>query len=295
MSTSSRRRVLLTGATGRLGNYVLRELVSRGLTVTAWGGREGTVSFGVRVHPVDLVDADATAAAFRAVNPEVVIHTAAVSAIEDCERDPVRAGRINADATERLAALAAGARFILTSTDLVFDGERGWYREADVANPLSVYGRTKRAAEGHALAVPRGVVIRMSLLYGPALTNRSSFFDHMLAALRGGQSLKLFTDEWRTPLAFPAAAAGLVGVALSDFGGLLHLGGPERLSRLEMGQRLVRFLGCEPGLIVPTTRAEAGLAGVRPRDTSLDSALWRGWFPDPLPGWEEALTRMGIG
>ena len=80
--------------------------------------------------------------------------------------------------------------------------------------------------------------------------------------------------------------------ALSDFTGLLHVGGPERLSRLEMGQRLARFLGAGPAVIVPAGRADAPAAGPRPRDVSLDSSLWRRLFPAlPWPTWEEALRR----
>ena len=297
MSTSSSRRFLLTGSTGRLGSHVLRELVGRGLSVTAWGGQADSELFGTRIHPVDVSIPDVTVAAFREANPDTVIHTAAVSSVEDCERDPSRSRLINCDSTGLLAELAAEtrSRFVLTSTDLVFDGEQGWYRESDDPNPLSTYGRTKATAEQFTLAVPGGVVARLSLLFGPTLTGRHSFFDHLLSAVRGGRPITLFTDEWRTPFAFPNAAAGLVEIALSDYCGLMHMGGPERLSRAEMGDRLARFLGCDPGSIVPTTRAEAGLVAVRPRDTSLDSSLWREQFTGyQAEGWEESLAAMSV-
>lgn len=295
MSTSSDRRFLLTGATGRLGTYVLRELVSRGIAVTAWGGREGAELFGVRVHTVDLSIPDVTVAAFCEANPDVVIHAAAVSSIEDCDRVPDRSWQINCDATRLLVKLAAEtqSRFVFTSTDLVFDGEQGWYRESDVPNPLSTYGRTKAAAEPFLMSVPGGVVVRLSLLVGPALADRKSFFDHLLLSLRDGRPISLFVDEWRTPLTFANAATGLVEIALSDFVGVLHVGGPERLSRFEMGQRTAKFLGVDPVLIVPTTRAETELAKVRPRDASLNTLMWRERFTgNRMEGWEESLTAM---
>jgi dTDP-4-dehydrorhamnose reductase len=286
MTTTSPRRVLLTGATGRLGAYLLRDLWGRGLDVTAWGGRSD----------VDLCRPDATAAAFRQANPELVVHTAAVSSVEECERDPVHARRANEEATQRLADLAATARarFVLTSTDLVFDGDHGGYREADTAQPRSTYGATKLAAEQATLATPGAAVVRLSLLYGPGLAGRRSFFDHLVSEIKGGRLVRLFADEWRTPLAYPAASAGLIDVALSDFTGLLHLAGSERMSRLEMCQRLAAVLKCDPGAIVSTTRAAAGLAD-RPRDTALDSTLWRQLFPNAREaGFEEAVVR-GMG
>jgi dTDP-4-dehydrorhamnose reductase len=284
MTSFAPLRILLTGATGRLGAYLLRDLRGRGLDVTAWGGRSA----------VDLCDPDTTATAFREANPELVVHTAALSSVEECEHDPALARRANEDATRRLAELAAAgrARLAFTSTDLVFDGDRGGYRETDPATPRSTYGATKLAAERAALATPGAVVVRLSLLYGPGLAGRRSFFDHLVSEIRGGRPVRLFADEWRTPLAYTAAAAGLIDVALSDFTGLLHLGGPERMSRLEMGLRLAAVLKCDPGALVSTTRAAAGLAD-RPRDTSLDTSLWRRLFPDVrAAGFEEEVGRM---
>jgi dTDP-4-dehydrorhamnose reductase len=278
-----RPRVLLTGATGRLGAYVLRDLAGRGLDVVAWAGRAA----------VDLEDPAATAAAFRHASPTVVLHTAAVSSIEECERDPALARRANAGATRHLAELAAGAgaRFVFTSTDLVFDGDRGGYRETDAPGPRSTYAATKLAGE-EATHAAGGVVVRLSLLYGPGLAGRRSFFDHLVSEIRAGRPVRLFADEWRTPLAYPAAAGGLIDVALSDFTGLLHLGGPERMSRLEMGLRLAAVLKGDPAAVVATTRAAAGLAD-RPRDTSLDSTLWRRLFPGTGPaGYEDEVERM---
>jgi dTDP-4-dehydrorhamnose reductase len=90
-----------------------------------------------------------------------------------------------------------------------------------------------------------------------------------------------------------AAAQGLLAVARSDFSGLLHLGGAERLSRLEMGRRLAAFLGSDPSVIVAATRSRVASPEPRPRDTSLDSSLWRQLFPCRYePSWDEALKDM---
>jgi dTDP-4-dehydrorhamnose reductase len=169
---------------------------------------------------VDLADADAVAAAFAAARPDAIIHTAAMALISDCHRDPERARAVNVAGTARLAELAtdAKARLLFVSTDLVFDGERGGYREDDPPSPLSVYGRTKANAEAAVLAAPRGVVVRQ-----PAVRTVSDRPAVVLRRTDGsaarGRSVKLFEDEWRTPLGLATAAEALAAVALSDVTG----------------------------------------------------------------------------
>jgi dTDP-4-dehydrorhamnose reductase len=285
-------RVLVTGAGGQLGAYLLRELAHGEHVVTAWSGTRTGQLFGLPLTPIDLTNPIATADAFRAAQPDAVIHCAARSSIADCYRDPGRAEAVNVGGTRWLAELAeaARARLIYVSTDLVFDGQRGGYREDDAPAPLSIYGQTKARAEDAVRACSRGLVVRVSLLFGPTLIGRPSFFDQQLAALREHRPCPLFVDEWRTPLSLPAAARALVALAESDCAGVLHLGGPERMSRLEMGQRLATFLGADASVFVPARREDAPAPEPRPWDVSLDSSRWRGLFPQmPWPTWEKAL------
>ena len=288
-------RLLITGASGQFGSYLLREAAGRGARPVGWSGSTSGDRFGVSLKRVELSDVDRVAEAFRAARSEAVIHAGAISTVAECFRDPVRARQVNTRATTLLAQLAAeaGVRLVYPSTDLVFDGERGGYREEDPPAPLSVYGRTKADAEGAVLACPRGAVIRLSLLFGPSLSGRPSFFDHQVDALRERRPVTLFADEWRTPLDLLTAAQALLALAESDCEGLLHLGGPERLSRLEMGRRLAAFLGGGASAIVPARRADAPAPESRPRDTSLDSSRWRKAFPQvDWPAWSDALARM---
>src|SRR5439155_1040800 len=166
-----------------------RHLRAAGEPVVAWSGSQRAEVLGEPLTRVDLTDPAAVTAAFRAAGPDAILHAAAVARVDECRRDPDRARRINTDGSQRLAELAAdaGARLVLVSTDLVFDGERGHYREADPPNPLTVYGRTKADAEAAVLAVPRTAAARLSLLFGPCLTGRTSFFDRMLDAVRHGR------------------------------------------------------------------------------------------------------------
>ncbi len=290
-------RILVTGASGQLGSYILHELWQRGLSATAWSRRPNVESFGYRCHQVDLCEVDQVVEAFRAAKPDVVIHAAAMSGVGDCFRDPTQARRTNNTASRLLAELAQRqpARFVYVSTDLVFNGEKQWYQETDCPAPLSVYGQTKAAAERAVLAHPQHLVLRISLLFGPALNGRPSFFDQQIQSLRTGTACKLFEDEWRTPLSLQLGAQGLLTAAASDVSGILHLGGLERMTRLEMGQRLAQVLGVDQQLCMAVRREDVTAAEPRPRDTSLNCDLWQQTVPHfTRTNYEESLQAMGL-
>ena len=123
------------------------------------------------------------------------------------------------------------------------------------------------------------------------LVGRPVFFDEQVAALRQGKTITLFEDEWRTPLSLATAARALLALVPADVRGLLHIGGPERLSRLEMGQRLAAYLGVDPARILAASRESMKAAEPRPRDLSLDSSRWRALFPgEPWLSLEESLA-----
>jgi len=289
-------RVLVTGASGQLGAYLVRELVANGADVIAWSHSRSANLSGVSARPVDLTDSAATSSALSEARPDVVIHAAAEASVSKCAENPKRAEAVNARATATLAALcdATAVRLVYVSTDLVFDGERGPYSETDPIGPLSVYGRTKAIGELAALASNRNVVVRVSWMFGPSLVGRANFFDQQMDALRSGRPVRLFHDEWRTPLGLGQAARVLIEIARSDVTGLLHVGGPERMSRLEIGQRLAVYVGTSTSGLVSASRLDAP-GEPRPRDVSLDSRRWRVAFPDrPWITFEQAMTEMGV-
>lgn len=266
-------RLLVTGASGKLGGYVVKAARASGHEVVAWAGRGA----------VDLSELRTVEVALAKISPEAVIHTAAVSAVAQAHADPVLAMRVNCEATALLASQCP--RLVYTSTDLVFDGESAPYAEDSEAVPLSEYGRTKLAGEAAVLS-GGGAVVRVSLMFGPSLAGEPGFFDHMMASLREGRPLRLFEDEWRTPIAYEFVGKALVSLAAGDYRGLIHLGGRERLSRFEMGLSLAQALGVDPGLVVPSRRADLAAPEPRPRDVSLDSSRWQSLF-GPVPGYLE--------
>jgi dTDP-4-dehydrorhamnose reductase len=243
---------------------------------------------------VDLIDADAVCRALTAENPDLVIHAAAIASALQVRKAPERGRAVNVEATRVLAAWCTehGRRLVFTSTDMVFDGARGWYREDDLPHPILEYGRTKAAAEKAVLEVPDGLVARISLLYGPSKAGRRSFFDDVMDRLRTGERQAFFTDEYRTPLHYATAAKALVLLAESDARGIVHVAGRERLSRHELMLRAAGALGLDARLVRANLRADVPNLEARPADLSLDTSRLVELLPDlERPSIETALGR----
>jgi dTDP-4-dehydrorhamnose reductase len=269
-------RVLVTGASGRLGAYLLEALAVQGHDVRGWSGRQPEERAGLTLLPVDLADPAALDRALAEADPDAVLHAAAMGTAEAVRRDPERARAVNVAASRQVAAWcgARGRRLVFTSTDVVFDGRGSWYREEEPAEPVLAYGRSKRDAERAVLeAHPGAVAARLSLLYGPSRWGREGFFDRELAALRRGEPRSYFTDEFRTPLDYRTAATILARLLTTDTRGVLHVGGPERLSRFALMARVAATLGIDPALVRGNRRAEALTEADEPRpaDVSLDT------------------------
>lgn len=278
------RTVLVTGASGQLGQYVLRELMARGITPSAWSGQKIGQVAGVTLEPVSLLERKLIKAKLADLKPDVIIHAGAMSAADDVWKNPEQGRQINTEATKVLAEWADSnkARLIYTSTDLVFDGSKNMWSEEDEVNPLLEYGRTKAAAEPYVMATAQGLVARVSLLYGPTITGKPSFFTATLDAIRQGHSRQIFTDEYRTPLDYLSAAETLCALATShrDVTGVLHLGGPERISRYELLLRSAKRLGLNDSLIHPALASDTPMPEPRPRDVSLATRKLRAVLPE---------------
>ncbi len=263
--------LLLTGATGFLGTRLAPGLASDWSVVRASRRAQGPGA--VRL---DLEDPASVRAAFQDIRPAAVVHCGGAARPDECEADPDMARRLNPEAARLVAELSAraGARLVHLSTDLVFDGEKGWYNESDPVHPLSVYGRTKLAAEEAVLSrAPGSVVLRVSSVYGRPLGARPCFVDEWLAALSAGRPISAHVDQWRASTdgdQLPEVIARVL--ADPDLAGVFHWGGAERLTRYETALELCRAFGFDPALARPTRAADERKPAPRPRDASLDSS-----------------------
>lgn len=286
---------LVTGAGGQLGSVLVRWLARGGRRALALTSVSGPRPADGEAQPVDLLDADALAAIVRTTRPEYIIHSAAMTVVGACFERPLEAERMNVGVTRTLVELAAeaGARIVFVSTDLVFDGARGGYDETSEAQPATVYGKTKLAAEAAVLAYSRGVALRLPLMYGLPASSRTTTFMTQIAAMQSGAPLKLFREEFRSPIWLEDAASAIELVGTSDFAGILHAGGPERLSRLEMGRITAAGLGLSDANIVEISQRDLPASEARPADVSIRSELFKLIFgTQPGRPMAEAMIRI---
>ncbi|MBN2140532.1 MAG: NAD(P)-dependent oxidoreductase [Desulfovibrionaceae bacterium] len=280
------KTLLVTGASGFLGHNICG-LLRGSWRVYAMGRRRPPDLAGVRSLGLDLLDYKALKQTLAEVRPDAVIHAAALSLPNECQKDPERSRRVNVKASAELAGLCAdlGADLAFSSSDLVFDGLNPPYGEDRAPCPISVYGEHKALAEQEVLARhPGAAVCRLALIYGLPGPGAKSMLKTLLEEIAAGGRPRLFSDEFRTPLSAEDAARGLNLALEKKFSGILHLAGRERVSRLEFGRMLMDCLGRDRSGICAISRQDLAMAAPRPPDVSLDilRALGLGFDPGEI-------------
>jgi dTDP-4-dehydrorhamnose reductase len=277
----TRKKILITGATGFLGWYLCAAAQKEW---EVYGTTHSTLAQipHTKLLSTDLTDAAALAELFQTVQPDAVIHAAALSQPNVCEVQPEASWKINVQASWHIAEHCADLDIpcVFTSTDQVFDGQQGNYCETDPVAPVNRYSEHKvLAEEGMRSRHAQTIICRLPLMFG-ATPHAPSFLQGFVAKLRQGEALQLFTDEYRTPASGESIAQGILLALVSDIS-CWHLGGPERLSRYEFGQLLVEMLQVPVSLLQPCLQAAVPMAAPRPADVSLDSSLafGRGYAP----------------
>jgi dTDP-4-dehydrorhamnose reductase len=258
--------------------------------ITGAGGLVG--SYLVRAAPRDWevqgIGQSGLNSLFNKRPPDLILHCAALSKSMACEKEPGLARRVNVELTQRLCEFAKDKPLIFFSTDLVFDGTKGNYSETDAINPLTVYGRTKAEAERIVLANPRHTVIRLALNAGVSPTGDRAFNEEIHNAWRRGETLNLFTDEFRNPIPAVVTARAVWELAQGGATGLFHLGGAEKLSRWEIGRLLAqRWKDVEAKINPGSVRDYKGPP--RSPDASMNCAKVQKLLSFPLPRFSEWL------
>ena len=237
---------------------------------------------------LDLTDARAVGRCVRAFRPHVIIHAAAWTDVDACERDIPMCEAQNFDAVISLARVAEAldAFLVYISTDFVFAGDRGPYREYDTTGPLNCYGRTKWLAECTLSAANlRVAILRTSLLYGDApYFTRPNLFVFVREALRMGKTLCMVDDQYRTPTYAKDLARVCHYLAAKEVTGIFHVAGSETLTPYTMAQMAAAHLRGVRGKVLPIASSQRTTTARRPPHSGLviDRAMETlGYVPTP--------------
>ncbi len=294
--------ILVTGATGLLG----------GMCLWRWRGETGGLAAlvrepralpagawpGVRVVAADLARPESLAAAVRAVGPELVVHCAALTKVDQCQHQPELARALNTRASGALAAAAReqGAGFVYVSTDAVYAEGPGPHPEGDARGRLSVYARSKlEGEEAAAQAHPQALILRTCLIGWNQDPERSSLAEWIAATLRAGQEVPGFTDVRFSPLFTGTLARLMLRAARAGLGGVYNLGSRDGMSKYQTARLIAEGLGLDPELVRPTSQSQGNLAVPRPQDPVMDSRRIYAALaeePPPLAREVEAMLEM---
>lgn len=265
---------LITGAGGFLGANLGRWLEGKATRV---GLARSPLALGSydRFLNVDLRDESAVKSAIVAERPDVIVHAGALADHRTCQADPALAQTLNVDAARWVAeaAQSISSRHIHISTDAVFDGAHGGYRETDEPNPFSVYGESKLSGEFAVLSANPAATIVRTNFFGWSPSRKRSILEFFVTSLRSSTPVSGFTDFIVTSLYVSHLATLLHEIASLDYAGLLHVTSADALSKYDFGVAVARRFDLDSELITPAS-GSLGPEGIsRRRDLSLDTSL----------------------
>lgn len=257
-------RLFITGGSGLLGSKFAR-FADDYEVITTYNSnpRENAVK-------LDITDGKDVKDKIESLNPDLVVHSAALTNVDYCEDHQEEAYKINAQATLNIAEACkkADAKLIYVSTDFVFDGEEGSYPEDHKTNPVSYYGLSK--LKGEEFVQNTGVnyaITRVSVLYG--WHTNFNFVTWVIDELKAGNQINIVTDEYNSPTYADNAAEAILNIYTKDKVGIYHTAGDERINRFEFAENIARVFELDETLIRPIKSDKLTRKAQRPMDSSL--------------------------
>lgn len=288
-------KIIVTGASGFLGSHIMH--LCNPADVVGLYHTNRPLEDGYTYIQADLSNDAEIEKILTYVSPQIVINAAAQSNLDWCEENPELAWKINAESPIEFAKACSemGCKYLFVSSDMVFDGEKGYYSENDPVNPISLYGKAKVTAEEGILAAnPDAIVARVALIFGfPAQAGRGhSFLNWVLDKLEHNEPVPLFFDQYRTPVEVCELAGILLQLAESNFNGILHVAGEKRVDRYTFGECICEIAGYHKDLLKRTTLSADKSVVRRPRDLSLLTGLLEQTMGRKLSDYRKALLRI---
>ena len=272
MFDDHKKKILITGVSGLLGNNLAYYSRERYTTAGLYCSHAMTLT-GVDTHQVDLLKRGEFEEVVGEFKPDILIHCAALADVDQCEINPVLAEQLNVAATRNVVdtiAKNSAVKLVYISTDAVYDGKQGNYREDAPVNPLSVYARTKYEGEQIAARRADSLIVRTSF-FGWNFFDKRCFAERVLQDLAAKKNVPGFTDVSSSQI-YTFDLAGLLEQALKkNLCGVYHFAGRTALSKYEFAVEVAVAAGLDASLIQRTSSDDASLKARRSKNLSLDT------------------------
>ena len=267
--------VLITGANGFVGSYLTNLLISDYKVIaTGKGPSRLTIKHPNFIYEsMDFTNQEEVRDIIEKYQPSIIIHSGALSKPDDCELNKEQAYLTNVTGTIYLLNEAAKFKsfFILLSTDFIFSGIEGMYKEDDEADPVNYYGKTKLEAEALVKAYLHGwSIIRTVLVYGNPKTGRNNILTIVANGLRNNQRLKIFNDQIRTPTYVEDLTNAIKTIINKKAEGIFHISGEDVYTPYQMAIAVAEYLGLNKDLIEEVTEQTFSQPARRPLKTGFD-------------------------
>jgi len=291
--------VLVTGANGFLGYYLIRRLLEKDFDVIATG--KGVCRLPFTDHSrfvyaeMDFTDPYSVHDVFQKYHPAIVIHGGAITKPDECELNQWQAYLVNVEGTVTVLLNAAENKsyFIFLSTDFIFDGQKGMYKEMDTPNPVNYYGKTKLEAEEAVKEYEYDwAIVRTVLVYGKPILSRSNILTIVKEKLEKGETYNVLDDQVRTPTYVEDLAKGILQLMENRAKGVYHLSGKDVMTPYQMACKTADHLGLDKKLIRRVTASDFSQPARRPLLTGFDISKARAELGFEPVSFAEGLTKM---
>jgi dTDP-4-dehydrorhamnose reductase len=267
-------KVLVTGANGLLGQELINLLLEKEFEVIATSKGPSRLRIqtnrGLSYKDLDITDGLASHKTLAEFKPDIIIHAAAMTQVDQCELNKIDCYNINVTATRFLieAAKEINARFIYISTDFIFDGSSGPYKEDDEPKPLNYYGSTKLSAETEVIESGlEWTIVRTVLVIGNAEATRSNIISWVKEKLEKGEKIKVVDDQFRTPTYTEDLAKGITLIVEKNAQGIFHISGKDLLTPYQIAIKTAEHFRLDNSLIEKADATSFSQPALRPPRT----------------------------
>ncbi|PIR73460.1 MAG: hypothetical protein COU40_01845 [Candidatus Moranbacteria bacterium CG10_big_fil_rev_8_21_14_0_10_35_21] len=278
-------KIAITGAAGYLGSNLKKYFTDKAEDVYSL---DKNIINDTNFIQTDLINYEEVLSALRKVSPDVIIHTAALSSLAQCEKDQKLASKINIQGTkniiEAIKQVNPNIKLIFISSDYVFAGDRGNYREEDERNSKTFYGQTKKVAEDEIKTnLTNYIICRTAAIYGRG----GNFFNFLVDSFNQNKEIEVYDNVFFTPTYIDYLIDSLAKLLEKDFNGIVHIAGKDVVSRYQFALKIATALGKGEGLIKQNQQPAGGLIA---QDSSLNSDCVKKILNNFCPSLEKTLN-----